>query len=86
MSLSVGSSEISNDGQRVVNEEGRQVLARMGHVMNGSKDPDNDQSHPSDSLSYRILVDDYILTGEQVLDYVTRFSEITEEIVDGEKY
>lgn len=79
VSLSVGSSEISNDGQRVVNEEGRQVLARMSLVTPNGKDADEEES--KESQNYRVLLDDYILPGEQVMDYVTRYSGITEEYV-----
>jgi PAB-dependent poly(A)-specific ribonuclease subunit 2 len=67
---------LNAEGQRVVLDEGRQLLARISLI---------DENDVDDSLNkvqghgriFRILVDDYILPCEPVVDYVTRFSGIT---------
>lgn len=124
VSVALEKSAINATGQRVVSEEGRQVLARIslldaGQVMLakpaasdgsgvssgstgvsvgavGSSAAANTvggllvsppemtkQSYASGSFfnknMMRILADDYILPVEPVLDYVTRFSGITED-------
>jgi hypothetical protein len=107
VSVSLEKSMINMAGERVVSEEGRQVLARislldMGH---GPKDTEGTIAPGSPGNTamvqvgaaasttategpgatvfnknmMRIIADDYILPVEPVLDYVTRFSGITEE-------
>lgn len=54
-------------GKRIDGEEGRQILARIS-LIDGSGDG-----------GFRVLADDCVLPTEPVLDYVTRFSGLTEE-------
>jgi PAB-dependent poly(A)-specific ribonuclease subunit 2 len=67
--------ELNAEGQRVVREEGRQLLARISLI--DGRVPVNSNLNPNPE--FRLLVDDYILPTEPVLDYVTRFSGLTEE-------
>jgi WD40 repeat protein len=73
VSVELSNSKISADGQRIVNSDGRQVLARISII-------DDAEAGKAQAQDYvRILVDDYVLPGEPVLDYVSRYSGITEE-------
>lgn len=74
VTVALEQSEVSANGQRVVSEEGRQILARMS-LLHGGKP--SLQSGEEDPLE--LLADDYILPMEPVLDYVTRFSGIVAE-------
>ena len=65
---------LNAEGQKVIKEEGRMLLARISIISDGGK-----RNCVGTELSYRLLVDDYILPSEPVIDYVTRFSGITPE-------
>ena len=65
---------LNAEGQKVIKEEGRMLLARISIISDGGK-----RNCVGSELSYRLLVDDYILPSEPVIDYVTRFSGITPE-------
>lgn len=76
VSVALEKSVLSAQGSRVVAAEGRQVLARISLVDGGvpsSQIPLDQQPPP------RVLVDDYILPNEAIVDYVTRFSGIVAE-------
>ena len=74
VTVALEQSEVSANGQRVVSEEGRQILARMSLLHGGKPSLQCGEDDPLD-----ILADDYILPMEPVLDYVTRFSGIVAE-------
>ena len=74
VTVALEQSEVSANGQRVVSEEGRQILARMSLLHGGKPCPQSGQEDPLE-----LLADDYILPMEPVLDYVTRFSGIVAE-------
>lgn len=69
VSVEVEKVEIDARGQRIVHDEGRQVVARISII----------ECSPSLDSQFRLLVDDYILPIEPVVDYVTRFSGLHEE-------
>jgi PAB-dependent poly(A)-specific ribonuclease subunit 2 len=69
VSVEVEKVEIDARGQRIVHDEGRQVVARISII----------ECCPSVEPQFRLLVDDYILPIEPVVDYVTRFSGLHEE-------
>ena len=64
---------LNAEGQKVIKEEGRMLLARISIISDGGT------SSAKADASYRVLVDDYILPSEPVIDYVTRFSGIVPE-------
>jgi Ubiquitin carboxyl-terminal hydrolase/Exonuclease len=65
---------LNAEGQKVIKEEGRMLLARISIISDGG---------PRGCLAVepviRVLVDDYILPSEPVIDYVTRFSGLVPE-------
>ena len=65
---------LNAEGQKVIKEEGRMLLARISIISDAGA-----SSSGAESGSYRLLVDDYILPSEPVIDYVTRFSGIVPE-------
>lgn len=71
VSVELERAVVSARGARVVAAESRQVLARMSLVEGGLV------GLPPETL--RVLVDDYILPSEAIVDYVTRFSGIVAE-------
>lgn len=75
VSVEAERATINAEGQRVVTEEGRQVLARISLVDGGPFLVQ--QNVPKRPM--RVLTDDYILSSESVVDYVTRFSGIVAE-------
>lgn len=77
VTVALEQSQVSANGQRVVSDEGRQILARMT-LLHGGK-PDLMEEDAANAGSIRLLADDYILPLEPVLDYVTRFSGILAE-------
>jgi PAB-dependent poly(A)-specific ribonuclease subunit 2 len=66
VSVEVERSELNSSGHRVVSDEGRQVLARISLVSEDGK----------------VMLDDYILPSEPIVDYVTRFSGLTADDLD----
>jgi len=75
VSVEAERATINAEGQRVISEEGRQVLARISLVDGGPFLVQ--QNLPKRPM--RVLTDDYILSCEPVVDYVTRFSGIVAE-------
>jgi PAB-dependent poly(A)-specific ribonuclease subunit 2 len=75
VSVEAERATINAEGQRVVSEEGRQVLARISLVDGGPFLVQ--QNVPKRPM--RVVADDYILSCEPVVDYVTRFSGIVAE-------
>lgn len=73
VSVEVEQAEMDARGQRIVHDEGRQVIARMSILEVPLR-----QSQFSEP-QFNLLVDDYILPIEPVVDYVTRFSGLHEE-------
>ena len=69
VSVEVERSELSSSGHRVVSDEGRQVLARISLLSEDGK----------------VILDDYILPSEPIVDYVTRFSGLTAEDLDPQR-
>lgn len=65
---------LNAEGEKVIKEEGRMLLARIS-LISDDHNANNDRS----GKGYRLLVDDYILPSEPVIDYVTRFSGIVAE-------
>ena len=65
---------LNAEGQKVIKEEGRMLLARISIISDGGGN-----SGAKTDPAYRVLVDDYILPSEPVIDYVTRFSGIVPE-------
>ena len=65
--LEMEKASIREDGTRVVSKEGRQALARLS-VLDAREDV--------------VMMDDYVLPSEPVMDYLTRFSGLTREDLD----
>eukprot|EP00595_Chromulina_sp_UTEXLB2642_P001055 CAMPEP_0196767966 /NCGR_PEP_ID=MMETSP1095-20130614/42179_1 /TAXON_ID=96789 ORGANISM="Chromulina nebulosa, Strain UTEXLB2642" /NCGR_SAMPLE_ID=MMETSP1095 /ASSEMBLY_ACC=CAM_ASM_000446 /LENGTH=986 /DNA_ID=CAMNT_0042136881 /DNA_START=191 /DNA_END=3151 /DNA_ORIENTATION=- len=68
VSVELGSSVISSDGKRIMNTDGRQIMARLS-IIDGKGSADNPL----------VYLDDYILPDEPIIDYVTKFSGISED-------
>lgn len=66
VSVEIERSELSSSGHRVVSDEGRQVLARISLL--------NEEGS--------VMLDDYILPSEPIVDYVTRFSGLVADDLD----
>ena len=66
---------LNAEGQKVIKEEGRMLLARIS-IISDEGTNGSDSSSGKETGTYRLLVDDYILPSEPVIDYVTRFSGI----------
>lgn len=65
---------LNAEGQKVIKEEGRMLLARISIITDGGS-----RGSLADEPVIRVLVDDYILPSEPVIDYVTRFSGLVPE-------
>lgn len=65
--LEMETASVLETGARVVFKEGRQALARLSLL---------------DVRSDQVMVDDYVLPSEPVMDYLTRFSGIVPEDLD----
>lgn len=65
--LEMEMASIREDGTRVVSKEGRQALARLSIL---------------DAREDIVMMDDYVLPSEPVMDYLTRFSGLTREDLD----
>ena len=74
VSVELERAVVNATGHRVVSDEGRQVLARISLVEGGAVG-----EAAAATATMRVLVDDYIVPSEAVLDYVTRFSGIVAE-------
>jgi hypothetical protein len=75
VSVEVEKVEMDSRGQRIVHDEGRQVIARISILeCLSSSTPTTTDRYP-----VNLLVDDYILPIEPIVDYVTRFSGLHEE-------
>lgn len=59
-------ASLSAGGQRIVSDDGRQVLARISLIDENGE----------------VLLDDYVRPSEPVVDYLTRFSGLTPEDID----
>lgn len=68
---------LNAEGQKVTKEEGRMSLARISIISDDIAI--SSSSSKNKNADYRLLVDDYILPSEPVIDYVTRFSGIVPE-------
>jgi hypothetical protein len=69
---------LNAEGQKVVKEEGRMLLARIS-IISDKGCSSSSKGGKEGEEAYRLLVDDYILPSEPVIDYVTRFSGIVAE-------
>ena len=69
---------LNAEGQKVIKEEGRMLLARISIITDEGRNS-SDSGSETEANTYRLLVDDYILPSEPVIDYVTRFSGIIPE-------
>lgn len=67
VALEMETASVREDGTRVVSKEGRQALARLSVI---------------DCRTGLVLLDDYVLPSEPVMDHLTRFSGITPEDLD----
>jgi len=65
--LEMEKASMREDGTRVVSKEGRQALARLSVL---------------DARNDVVMIDDYVLPSEPVMDYLTRFSGLTREDLD----
>jgi hypothetical protein len=78
VSVEVEKVEMDARGQRIVHDEGRQVIARIS-ILECSSSSSTSSPSSSDHHPVNLLVDDYILPIEPIVDYVTRFSGLHEE-------
>lgn len=77
---------MDSSGQRIVHDEGRQVLARIS-LLDATRPHPSPSTHahtslsidPAEDSSTILLADDYVLPVEPIVDYVTRFSGLVEE-------
>jgi hypothetical protein len=70
---------LNAEGQKVTKEEGRMSLARISIISDDSAISSSSSKNKNSDWDYRLLVDDYILPSEPVIDYVTRFSGVVPE-------
>lgn len=66
-SSQVEESRLRGDGSKVVTKQGRQALARVS-VLDGRS---------SSETTAPVIMDDYVVQSEPVVDHLTRFSGIT---------
>ena len=64
----VEESRLRGDGSKVVTKQGRQSLARVSAL---------DGRHTSSESNALVMMDDYVVQAEPVVDHLTRFSGIT---------
>lgn len=60
-------SRLRGDGSKVVTKQGRQSLARVSAV---------DGRHSGSESNAIVMMDDYVVQSEPVVDHLTRFSGI----------
>lgn len=61
-------SRLRGDGSKVVTKQGRQSLARVSAL---------DGRHSGSESNALVMMDDYVVQAEPVVDHLTRFSGIT---------
>lgn len=61
-------SRLRGDGSKVVTKQGRQSLARVSAI---------DGRHSGSESNALVMMDDYVVQAEPVVDHLTRFSGIT---------
>lgn len=61
-------SRLRGDGSKVVTKQGRQSLARVSAL---------DGRHSGSEANAIVMMDDYVVQSEPVVDHLTRFSGIT---------
>ncbi|CAN0259405.1 unnamed protein product, partial [Laminaria digitata] len=66
--LTVEESRLRGDGSKVVTKQGRQSLARVSAL---------DGRHSGSESNALVMMDDYVVQAEPVVDHLTRFSGIT---------
>eukprot|EP00752_Nemacystus_decipiens_P004347 g3971.t1 len=73
VSLTVEESRLRGDGSKVVTKQGRQSLARVSAL---------DGRHSGSESNAIVMMDDYVVQSEPVVDHLTRFSGIRPEDLD----
>ncbi|CAE7664457.1 PAN2, partial [Symbiodinium microadriaticum] len=79
VSVEVENVVMDSTGQRIVHDEGRQVVGRVSLLDGRRKEGVKDSSCQNGREEQTLLLDDYVLPTEPVVDYVTRFSGLVEE-------